>query len=139
MTLITGPHCKRVSQFLNSTCPLSYTWCFPLTHAEGKSWHPSQFCQGSTNFNYCQSWLSATFLTWELRTKTGVNKLLFPPLWLQPDPWQKFPSAQFPALVGSKHNGKGRGTFQRSSSAVLTCRHWIFLTIPALREKLLHL
>lgn len=96
---------------------------------------PHNFVKGSANFNYCQLWLSVTFLTRELCTKTGVNKLLFPPLWLQPNPRQKFPPAQFPVLVGREHDGEGRGTFKSSSSVVFTCRDWIFLTIPALRGK----
>jgi len=99
---------------------------------------PHNFVKGSAHFNYCRLWLSDTFLTWELCTKTGVNKLLLPSLRLQLSPRQKFPSAQFALLVGREHNEGSRRTFKRSSSAVLTYRHWIFLTAPALREELLH-
>lgn len=123
----------RVPHFLKQHLPLSYTWCFPLTHAEGRNWHPSQLPEGSAHFNYCQLYLSGTFLTQELCTEIGVNKL-FPLLWHQPHPRQKCPCAQFPALVDQ--GAWQEGTFKRSSSAVFTCKHWIFLTIPALRGKL---
>lgn len=134
-TLMTG----RVSHFLKHHLPLFSTWCFPLTHAEGRSWHPSQLPQGSAHFNYCQLWLSGTFLTPEICTKSGVNKLLIPLLWHQAHPRQKCPCAQFPALVDKGAWQGSRGTFKRSSSAVLICKLWIFPAIPAARGKLLHL
>lgn len=66
---------------------------------------PHNFVKGSADFNYCQLWLSVTFLTWELCTKTGVNKLLFPPLQVQPNPRQKFPPCPVPSTGGQGARG----------------------------------
>lgn len=42
-----------------------------------------------------------TVLTWELCSKTEVKRMLFPPLWLQPHPRQKFPSCPVPGGQGT--------------------------------------